>query len=157
MMNPRALGTRRLDRGVEDHREHFVEDTLSPHRAQRGKQCRHLTELADRARTAVFARPTLVDEKGQGRVGGVSTLNLIAVRERLFDHSRAVDVGAVLRLAIPDDVAIAGADDLRVIARDLSPVQNEIAVRPAANPERALVEDEDALTERIADGESRDG
>ena len=150
-----ALGACRLDCGVENDGEHFVEYALGPHRPQRGKQRRHLAELTDGADAAVFTRPTLVHEEDQGRFGGVSALDLIAVREWLFDHSRAVDVGAVLRLSIPDDVAVACQHDLSVVARDLGSVQDQIAVRPPANPERVLVDDDDAMTERVAHGESR--
>ena len=58
-----ALGACRLDRGVENDGEHFVEYTLGPHRPERGEQRRHLSELTDRADPAVFTRPALVDEE----------------------------------------------------------------------------------------------
>ncbi len=149
-----ALGAGRLDRGVQHHGQHFVEDALGPHRPECGKQRRDLAKLSGSARATVFTGATIFDEKHQRRAA-VSALDLVLVHQSLFEHPRTVDVGAVFRVAIPDHVTLADQHDFSVLPRHLVSRQDQIAVRSPADSKDGLVDGDHAMAERIANAEPR--
>jgi hypothetical protein len=73
----------------------------------------------------------------------------------LLDHSHAVDVRAVFGIAIAEHVVTVDEDDLGVVSRDLTAGQDEVAFGATADPENGPVDRDDAMTERIANAESR--
>ena len=116
-----ALGAGDLDRRIEHHRQHVVEDAAGPERAQPLEQRRHLAQLRRRGDGALFHRRRLVvHEEDDLGVARIPQLDLVAVPEHLLGGDLdAVHVGAEPRLLVADDAAAVLDADLGVHAGDV--------------------------------------
>ena len=89
------------------------------------------------------------------RARGPPDLNLVAVRQPLFGHLRAVDVRSAARCAVANEVLAVIAQDFGVLARDVVARQPKVVRPPASDRERRLVEHHDPAALRIGDFDPR--
>ena len=104
MMKPRSAPLTSMRR-IEHQRQHVVEHAAGAERAQALEERRDLPQVADRRRGRSLRRPvpSAMQEDHLGAAAAAEP-DAIAVDERAFGHLLAVDVGAVPRRLVAQDV-----------------------------------------------------